>query len=496
MAEDPANWQRRVVILGDGVAGSMTAAALARSLSPARYDIRLVATGAPDDSVGAFGPTETAPPSLSEFHLSLGLDENALLRETSGSFALGVAYSGWSDASPTYFTGFGEAGAPLDGIPFHQLAARLRASGRTLRLADYSLTALAAQMGRFARPADDPRSVLSSYGYGLHLPRDAYARALAGAAETRGVRRVGEAFQAAELDESGGVAALRLERGTRVEGDFFVDCSGPRALLIGQALGTGFESWRSWLPCDRAIETFSPSAVPPSPYSHFEAHTAGWRRTVPVQDGVAQAFVYASEWMTESELPAVEFEAGRRSSAWKRNCVGLGAAAATLEPFDSIPMLLVQAGLRRLLKLFPTGTDCAAEAAEYNRQSSDELERLRDYVILRYKTNGCRGQPFWDRQREMPVPAPLSRKLALYRSRGRISLEDGDRFEEADWATLLDDQGIRQRRYDVRAEAVPMERLERHLGRLREVMIEAAATLPLHRDYIAAQCRAERVKSQ
>jgi tryptophan halogenase len=470
----------RVVILGEGVAGRAAAAMLSRALPGRRYTLALVPTGTSDDSLGPFGPVEATLPSVREFHAGLGLREDDLLRESGASYALGLAFTGWSPTTQTYFMPHGDIGAPLDTVPFHQLVERLRAAGDAVRPTDFSLAALAAQMGRFARPSDDPASVLFTYSYGLHLPRDEYARALARLAPE--VRVAGSPFAAARLDDRGDIAALLLESGEAVEGDFFLDASGPSARLIRGALATPFESWRAWLPCDRAGELRAAAAGAPPPYAHAEAHAAGWRRTVPSPGGVGEVVVSCSDFAPDAG--ASRFEAGRTALAWNRNCLALGAAAAVIEPLQSASLHLVQSALSRLLRLFPAGPHQDVEAAEYNRQSAEELDRLRDVTILRYKLNGRRGEAFWDAARAMSIPDPLQHKLDLYRSRGRVPLLDGDLFEEAEWAAMLDSHGIRPRRHDPRADAFPLERVRSHFAAIRSAMLKAAAGLPQHGDYL------------
>src|SRR5687768_465513 len=322
----------RLVILGEGVAGWAAAAVLAGALPASRYAISLVPTGKPDDSLGPFGAAEATLPSIREFHVRLGLEEEFLFRYSQATYALGMAYSGWSAAAPTFFLPFADIGAPLETIPFPQLAGRVRAAGEEVRFGNFSVATIAAQMGRFARPSDDPSSVLSTYSYGLHLPLDDYARMLRDLALARGVRAVESPFAAAELDERGDLSALRLEGGQSKPGSFFIDASGPSARLIEGALASGFQSWHAWLPCDRAAASRSSTPVPPAPYSHIEAQPNGWRRVVPVQGGVGELAVSSSSFRDSS---GIAFEAGRRKRPWTRNCLAIGAAAATVEPLQS-----------------------------------------------------------------------------------------------------------------------------------------------------------------
>ncbi|HEX8239933.1 MAG TPA: tryptophan halogenase family protein [Allosphingosinicella sp.] len=478
----------KLVILGEGLAGWAAAAMFAGTLPKPRYSVSLVPVGRSDDSLGPFGAAEATLPSIREFHIRLGLDEEGLIRRSNAAYALGAAFSGWSSAEPTFFLPFGDIGAALETVPFHQLAGRLRAAGDEIRFGNFSVATIAAQMGRFARPSDDPSSVLSTYSYGLHLPLDLYALALRDLALERGVRSLESPFVAAELGEQGDLAGLRLASGETVAGDFFVDASGPSALLSEGALASGFESWRAWLPCDRAEASRSATPVPPAPYSHIEAGAAGWRRIVPYQGGLGELLVSCSG---AADSPGIAFEAGRRKRPWIRNCVAIGAAAATVEPLGSTSLDLLHKALARLLRLFPASRDAAAEAIEYNRSTSEELDRLRDRLILPYKLNGRRGEPFWDQVRYMAVPDPLARKIALYRSRGRVPLLDGDMFEEAEWIAALDAFGVRPRRYDARADAIPLDRIRTHFGSIRSIMLDSAATLPSHSDYLARRAARE-----
>jgi tryptophan 7-halogenase len=493
-----------IVIVGAGIAGWAAAAALARALSGGSFAVTVVPTDGPDDSIGRFGPAEPTLPQSREWQAQFGLDENALLRASRGTFALGVAYSGWTETP--WFAPFGDTGAPLDGVAFHQLAGRLRSEGRIVRFADYSVTALAAQASRFARPPDTD-SVLSSMTYGFQLERSGYAAFLQAEAGRGGVVTAAGAFAGAELDADGNIAAVTLTSRERVEGDLFLDCSGDRALLIEGALGTGFESWQKWLPVDRTVELMCESPVPPAPYCLVAAQPFGWRRTVPLQQRIGECLAFSSAHVDdetayaslESELlgPPVgepsfgRFEAGRRRLAWNRNCIAMGAAVVALEPVQSTALHLVQTAVARLIELFPNRAADCAEATEYNRRTLGELDRLRDFLILRYKTNGREGEPLWDELRAMDLPESAAQKLRLYGSRGRILLLDEESYEEPEWAALLDEHGIRPKRYDPLADAIPRDRLHRHFARIRELIVQAVGTLPAHADYVRQQCTIE-----
>src|SRR6185437_11329325 len=199
-------------------------------------------------------------------------------------------------------------------------------------------------------------SALRHLSYAYHFDATLYARLLRTHAEKRGVRRVQGEVVDVTLNDKGRVESLRLRDGSTIGGDFFIDCSGPEALVIAGALRTGYEDWSHWLPCDRAVTIACESAGDPAP--------------------VTEA--------TLGDPRLLRFKAGRRASAWVANCLALGDAAGVLEPLEATGIHRVQTGLGRLFTLFPDRDFDPAISAEYNRLTALELERVRDFLVLHY----------------------------------------------------------------------------------------------------------------
>jgi tryptophan halogenase len=486
---------RTIAILGGTVAGWMAAATLARRLPRQHYRVMVVETAHDGDGLGDFGTTLTALPSIRPFHESLGIDEKLLLRAARGSFALGVAFAGWAARDTAAFLPFGAVGAPLGPVAFHQLLTRLRQEGRSIRATDYSIAAIAAQASRFARPSDDERSVLSQYAYGLHLDSWGYLAAMRATAEAHGARTAAAPFQRAIRGGTGDIAALELADGEIIGALLFVDATGASSRLSGGTLGVGFESWRQWLPCDQAIAARVPDPLEPPPFGHIEALTSGWRSATPLAGEVGRLSCTSSVFdatdgaeasgIESGEAPhRIAFENGRRIAPWHRNCVAIGAAACVLEPLHPVALHLVQSALARLVTLFPNAAEAPVEAAEYNRMTINETESARDFLIAQYATNGRTGAPFWDAVRSVPPPDHVAYKLALFESAGRMPMYDDDMFEQADWISLLEAQGVRPRRHDALAGSLPIERIEQHLARLREAIIAGVKTMSPHGEYL------------
>src|SRR6185369_2153459 len=95
--------------------------------------------------------------------------------------------------------------------------------------------------------------------------------------------------------------SLKLASGAQVEGQLFLDCSGFRGLLIEQALGTGYEDWSHWLPCDRAVAVPSERLETSALYTRAIAHQAGWQWRIPLQHRNGNGLVYSSRHMTDDQ---------------------------------------------------------------------------------------------------------------------------------------------------------------------------------------------------
>ncbi|PCD02701.1 tryptophan halogenase [Sphingomonas spermidinifaciens] len=488
---------RNVVIVGGGTAGWMAAAAFSRFLANGVTRVTLVES----DEIGTVGVGEATIPPILTFNRMLGIDEGEFLRETAGTFKLGIEFVDWGGPGERYFHPFGFHGRDLQGVHFHQLWLRERARRAIPDISSWSMSAVAAAAGRFGRPAPDAKSAVKDLLYAFHFDAGRYAAFLRRYAERGGVTRVEGKIEAVETRPGDDhVAAVKLADGQRVEGDLFIDCSGFRGLLIEEALQTGYDDWTRWLPADRAVAV--PCALPgePDPFTRATARGSGWQWRIPLQHRMGNGLVYSSQFLdddaAEAELLAnlegepladprrIRFTTGRRRHCWNRNVVALGLSSGFIEPLESTSIHFIQSGIARLIALFPDQRFDPVERDEYNRQMRDLYEDVRDFVVLHYKATRRSDTPFWNHCRTMEVPESLTRKIDLFRGKGRVFREGQELFGTTSWVAVCLGQHIVPERHEPAADALDEEKVAAALAQMYEEYQAVAERLPTHAEFI------------
>jgi tryptophan halogenase len=489
---------RSVVIVGGGTAGWMAAAALSRYLNNGTTRITLVES----EEIGTVGVGEATIPPIIAFNQMLGINENDFLRETAGTFKLGIEFVDWGGLGERYFHPFGFHGQDLQGVRFHQLYLRERRRRGLPDISAWSMSAVAAGLGRFGRPGQGAGVPLKDLLYAFHFDAGLYARFLRRYAEAHGVTRIEGRIAEVDRDPANGhVVAVRLADGRTAEGDLFVDCSGFRGLLIEEALKTGYEDWRHWLPCDRAVAM--PCALPrdPDPFTRATARGAGWQWRIPLQHRMGNGLVYCSDFLdreaAEAELRSnlegeplgdarhLSFVTGRRRLSWNANVVALGLSGGFIEPLESTSIHLIQSGIARLIDLFPDRRFDPVERDEYNRQMRELYEDVRDFVILHYKATTRTDTPFWDRCRTMAVPDSLARKIALFRAKGRVFRDAAELFATTSWVAVCLGQHIVPEEHEPATDALDEGKVGEALGEMHRAYRETAERLPSHAAFLA-----------
>ena len=494
-----------VVIVGGGTSGWMAASALAKVLQ-GKYTIKLVES----DEIGIVGVGEATIPPIKLFNKVLELDEDEFMRETQGSFKLGIEFVNWGQLGRRYIHGFGQIGQELWTTDFHQYWRKMWQAGKAADLGEYSITRMASRAGKFMRPAlDMPKSPLSQIVYAFHFDASLYAKYLRKYSEARGVQRIeGKIRQVHLRPTDGHVEAVELDSGQRIEGDLFIDCSGFRGLLIEQALKTGYEDWTHWLPCDRAVAVPCESVPAITPYTRSTAHRCGWQWRIPLQHRTGNGHVYCSQYISDDEAAAVllgnldgvplaeprviPFTTGKRNKTWNKNVVAVGLAGGFLEPLESTSIHLIQTAIGKLVTFFPDQGFSQPDVDEFNAQMDFEFTRIRDFIILHYHLNQRDDSPFWVRCREMEVPTSLTQRMALYKRHGRIFRENNELFAEVGWLQVMHGQGLEAAAYNPLVDVYGEREIDEFLEGIRNVIVKCVEVMPSHTEFIAKNCAAPR----
>jgi tryptophan halogenase len=485
---------RSIVIVGGGTAGWMAATYLARRLGHLRPDITVIESAA----IGTVGVGEATVPAIRDFLAAIELGEPEVLRETGGTIKYGIRFDGWKREGHRFFHPFGLYGVAARGVAFHHYWLKMRAAGDATPLSDYCLATQLAERGLFLPPSDRPANDLGVFNFAVHFDASKFAALLRRLAVANNVRHIDARIDAVERDgDDGRVAAVTLDDGRRVAGDLWIDCSGFRSLLLGEALGVPYVDWRHWLPCDRAIAIPCAAADgPTTPFTVATARAAGWQWRIPLRHRVGNGYVYCSDHVDDDAaeralLASLEgeplaapnrlrFTTGHRARFWEKNVVALGLASGFLEPLESTSISLIQSGLERFVALFPDKDVDPRLAATYNRQSVLEFERLRDFLLLHYWSNRRVGEPFWDRMRALAPTEGLQIKLDAWRAGGEFVRNEWDTFQDPSWLSMYAGFDDLPARHSPLADQVSERDLADSLSRMRAAIAGTLAHAEPH----------------
>lgn len=479
---------RSILVVGGGTAGWMAAAILARALTGTGARITLVESA----QIGVIGVGEATIPPFIDCLAFLGIKLPDFIRHTDATLKLGIRFDEWNGPGSSYWHPFGSFGTTVARRPFHHAVLAARAAGARAPLADFNLCAALAQRDMAFSPA---APLPAGARYALHCDALLVARYLAQYAQALGVTRVEATVGGASRDARGMIGAVHCTDGRRLAADLFIDASGFGGVLIDRELAEPYCDWRAHLPCDRALAL--PAARGPRlpPYTKASAMRAGWRWQIPLQHRTGNGYVYASTHLGDDRAadeligalrlrgdPAprqLRFVPGRRARAWVGNCVAIGLAAGFLEPLESTSIHLACAGVFNLLDHFPDRACDPALAASYNAELAEELEHVRDFLIVHYALTRRRDTPFWADMAAAALPDSLAARIALYADAGIIRPRPRELFTEPSWFYVFDGMGLTPRRSDPLLKVIAPERLTAMLGHIgRAALAGAGAALP------------------
>ncbi|NVM75698.1 2-polyprenyl-6-methoxyphenol hydroxylase-like FAD-dependent oxidoreductase [Duganella sp. SG902] len=441
---------RRIVIVGGGSAGWMTAGLLAAE-HRAADGVQVTLIESPE--VAPIGVGEGTWPSMRDTLRRIGVSESDFFRECDASFKQGSRFNRWVDGGDHdyYFhpfvlpQGYGEVNLPQywqaghPRVPFADLV---------------SFQPHLCAQGRAPKQVVTPEyAAVANYGY--HLDAGKFGLFLRKhCLEQLGVRYVPDHVVGVTSHENGDIAALQTQGHGALEGDLFIDCTGMRSLLLGQHYGIPLVAQQHALYNDSALAVQVPYPAddyPIASQTSSTAQSAGWIWDIglPSRRGVGHVYAsgYISDDQAEAELRAyiartsgqtdiaaprqLRFTPGYREKFWHRNCVAIGLSAGFIEPLEASALALVEMSAAMVCDELPA-TRAAMDivAARFNEAFTYRWERVIDFLKLHYVLSRRRDSAYWrDNTDPARTPARLRDLLTLWRHRAP-SRADLDRIEE------------------------------------------------------------------
>ncbi|ROU03481.1 tryptophan halogenase family protein [Histidinibacterium lentulum] len=488
------SWPGHIVVVGGGTAGWLAAMMLTDAARRAGQASRV--TVIESSRLGTIGVGEGTTAVFRQMLKHFGIDELEFLRETGATIKYGIRHRDWRRLGHHYDGPIDDPHLLTPGLPLHTYAV---AAGRPVGEAHLFQALIDARRAPFA--SREGRLIPAGpFHHAYH-----FDQALAGAflkRRARGVTLIDDQVAGVETGEAG-IAALTLESGQRIEGDFFLDCTGFRRALVG-ALGADWISYADVLPVNRAMPFWLDLAEGEEidPVTLAWAQGAGWMWRIPTQGRLGCGYVYSDAHTTpeaaQREIEAalgrpieprrdIRIDAGRLRDAWRGNCVALGLSSSFLEPLEATS---IHGTVVQLMMLTDWLGDPAAPA-RYNAAVARQVDDFRDFIRLHYVSER-RDTPFW-RDVAASHPPEVTDRLALWQTRLPERADFAPfplglaHVEEQLYRPVLDGLGLLDRKVAQAAMASDTARRDRtraaHGTLVRDYRQAAARCLP-HRHFL------------
>ncbi|KMT63679.1 tryptophan halogenase family protein [Catenovulum maritimum] len=495
------------VILGGGTAGWMSAAILARALEHTDAQITVIES----PHVPSVGVGEATIPSIIDLLNYLNISQIDFVSQTDATFKLAIRFVDWLKQGTEYWHPFGKIGSQIDGIPFYQHWLKQQKIDPSFEFTDFSPAVALSKQNKFFIPDPKNPTNLSSTSHALHFDASKVAQYLQKYCLNKNVNIITDHLVETDLSIEGNIKTLHLESGRQLDADFFIDCSGQKALLIGKALRVGYDSWQDFLPVDSAVamQTEKLDIIPPYTLSTAAEH--GWRWQIPLQNRTGNGYVYASDYCNNEEAieslikhactnskaitdpKVIKFVTGKRKKMWHRNCLSVGLSTGFLEPLESTSIYLIMRAMLNFVQVLPSKSICEPSIKEYNRLIDDEYNSIRDFIVLHYCVTQRKDTKFWRMWQNLSIPDSLSEKLALFKSHGRLYKNPSDLFSQDSWYAVLEGMKVRPTSYDPLVDRSNFNLIKQSFIQTKQALWFNASETLNHEDYLKRIKRARMV---
>jgi len=432
------NMVKRLVIVGGGSAGWLTAGVIAAEhRAQEGHGLEVTLLESPD--VSPIGVGEGTWPTMRDTLRKTGVSEVDFLGQCDASFKQGSKFERWVDGREHdyYFHPF----VVPQGYTETNLVAGWLKRHATTPFADLvSFQPHLCAQGKAPKQATTPEyAAVANYAY--HLDAGKFGTFLRDHCVAKlGVRHVSDHMTGIVPADNGDIAALETRNRGRIEGDLFVDCTGLNSWLLGDHFGVPFVSQQQVLFNDSALALQVPYADERAPIASHTISTAQdsgwiWDIGLPTRRGIGHVFSSAHTSPAAAEqalLSYVErtggprpsgsprrlsFRPGYRREFWHRNCVAIGLSAGFIEPLEASALALVELSAGMLSDEMPaTRQAMDIVARRFNDFFTYRWERVIDFLKLHYVLSRREDSEFWrDNRRPESIPDRLRELLVLWR---------------------------------------------------------------------------------
>lgn len=453
---------KKIVIVGGGTAGWMSALIMAREWIKKGFSISLLES----PEVGIIGVGEGSTPALKMFFDALNIAESEWMPECNATYKCGITFDKWS-TKPGYESYFHPFSAALDRqtLPMftHNVQARLRGADVYAHPDRFFISSrISNQCLAPVAPENFPFDV----HYGYHFDAVLLGRFLRKKANELGVQHIIGHVVDVQQQESGDISALLVDNNERIEADFFVDCTGFSALLLQKTLKVPFVSYSNNLLNDAAVAlpTDIGEKIPAQTLS--TAMKSGWAWKIPLTNRYGNGYVYSSAFCSadeaeqelrehlgvlDADIPVrhLKMKIGRVEQHWSNNCLAVGLSQGFIEPLEATALFLVQQTAAVFAEYFARGDFTNRYQVEFNQRINGHFDGVRDYIVTHYKTSSRTDTEYWrantaDQQDISPVMCELysawfaGKELAAEVARLNI----GAYYPAPSWYCILSGMGI------------------------------------------------------
>ena len=434
----------RVVIVGGGTAGWLTAGVIAaehcigsQNSSP-EDSFQLTLVESPD--IATIGVGEGTWPSMRSTLQKMGISETDFFRECSASFKQGTLFKGWRTGADDIYT------HPFTA-PHGYNEVNLAPHWQTAREQINFAQAVSPQSAMFAHKLAPKQISTPEYSfnlnYGYHLDAAKFAEFLRKhCVEKLGVTHIKANVTGINSADNGDIASIATDRHGNIAGDLFIDCSGSRALLLGEHFGIPVCSQSDILFNNTALAAQIPYTNEDDPIESCTlstAQSAGWIWEIGLPSRRGIGHVYSSDHNTEERaseellsyiastvseqaaaaatLRKVQFSPGYRAKFWHKNCVAIGMSAGFIEPLEASALVLVELSAAMIAEQLPANRQVMDLVAKrFNDKFLYRWDRIIEFLKLHYILSQRRDTQYWrDNCEASSIPEQLTDLLDLWR---------------------------------------------------------------------------------